>query len=475
MNQNKDQMHPEDMRNLLIFFALAITIYFGYDIFVAKPQQEAMKKAQVAKEKIIATQKSGNQDPQLLILPKKEVLTQNKRISFDNGEIFGSISLKGGRLDDVSFHEFYETLERQKNETLLSPVSTRYPRYIEYGWVAADQGIKLPDDQTIWRVSGNQIFDQNKPVTLSWNNGQGFSFERKVSLDEHYMFTVTQRIINNSGRQITLYPYALISQTGLPRNLQKMWIMHEGPMGFIGDELIEHGYNDLEDESQIAYSANQGWTGITDKYWLTALIPAQGQITKYRYNFIQGPPVAKDKPARSRYQIDMMGSAIQIASGNSAEVTTHAFAGAKKVLLLNEYKGQFNIPNFDLAVDFGMFWIMTKPFFYALHFLFELVGNFGIAILLLTLVIRTAVFPLTNLSYVSFAKMKKVAPQMTELREKHGDDRAALQKSIMTLYQKEGVNPMSGCFPILLQIPIFFALYKVLFITIEMRHAPFYG
>ncbi len=472
MNQNNDKMHPEDMRNMIIFFALALALYFGYNTFIAKPQKEALEKVRVAQEKVEIEQAVN---PTLAIQPREQMIAQNKRFQIKNAQVTGSLSLKGGRLDDISFNEHFETNQKKKKVSSLSPLSTEYPRYVDYGWVSMDKGTKLPNEKTIWRVAGNTKLTQSTPVTIFWNNGRGLRFERTYALDDQFMFTVTQKITNNSGKQITLYPYALISQTGLPKDLQGAWIMHEGPMGYIGDELVELKYKTLKKEKQATYQSASGWTGITDKYWLTSLIPAQGVNIKYRYNFINGPLVPKDQADRSRYQVDMMGEAIQIAVGNTAEATTHLFAGVKKVDLLSKYSEEYNIPNFDLAVDFGLFWIMTKPFYHILHFLYGLVGNFGVAILLLTLLIRTAVFPLTNLSYVSFAKMKKVSPQMTELREKYKDDKPALQKAIMELYQKEGVNPMSGCFPIILQIPIFFSLYKVLFINIDMRHAPFYG
>jgi len=476
MNQNKDQMHPEDMRNLLIFFALAIILYFGYDLFIAKPQQEAMQKAKSVQEQAIKAQKENPQkDPSLLMEPREASLGKTKRIAFDNGQIFGSIALKGGRIDDMSFHNYYKTLEKEEKVSLLSPRESRYPRYIDYGWVTTDDSLNLPNSNTNWRIRGNDKLTQQTPVTLTWNNGQGLIFERTIALDERYMFEIRQSVQNNSGNPVKLFPYALISQTGLPPRLQGAWIMHEGPMGYIGDELVELTYSDLEDKKQASYQSTQGWTGVTDKYWLTSLIPQQGENIKYRYNYIQGPVVAKGQPDRSRYQVDMMGAPVELQNGQSTEVETHLFVGAKEVSVLKQYEEDFNIPSFDLAVDFGMFWFMTVPFFYALHFLFGLVGNFGVAIICLTIVIRMAVFPLTNLSYVSFAKMKKVAPKMTELREQYKDDKQGLQRAMMELYQKEGVNPLSGCFPILLQIPIFFSLYKVLFITIEMRHAPFFG
>ena len=473
--RQKDQMHPDDLRNLFIFFIAAALLYFAYDSFVLKPQTKAMAERAKAEQALAEAEgPKATMEQVAQIRDRAEVIAEGApaRISFDNGEIFGTIDLNGGRIDDVSLHKYYETLEKVNNVSVLSPRGSIGSRAVEYGWIPSE-GIKAaPNGQTRWRVAGNQELKPGAPVTLFWQSPEGLRFERRIEIDERYMFTITQRVSNASGRSVTLHPYALLAQRGLPPGYQSMWISHEGPIGFIGEELFNDGYDTLRDDRKADMQASQGWLGFTDKYWLSALIPPQGQNVKYSFNYSGD---RKDKENKGLYQADFLGDAVVLASGQTSEVTTHFFAGAKEVLVLKDYENALNIPQFDLAVDFGWFWFMTKPFFYAMHYLGLWVGNMGVAIILLTIILRGMTFPLTNISYKSFAKMKKVAPQVTALREKHGEDKQALQKELIAMYQKEEVNPMSGCFPILLQIPIFFALYKTFFVTIEIRHAPFFG
>ncbi|MCB9982841.1 MAG: membrane protein insertase YidC [Rhodospirillales bacterium] len=470
----KDQMHPDDLRNMFIFFILAAILYFAYDTYVLKPQREAIQhRAQIEAEIKQALGPGALQEAKPA--PPKdraEVITEGGRIKIRNSEIRGSMDLSGGSLDDISLGKYFETLEKKDNVAVLNPRLTAFPRSVEYGWVASGQNIAVPKKSTNWQIRGNSDLAPGKPVTMIWDNGQGVIFERRLELDEHFMFTVTQRAINNSGRNITLYPYGLVSQKGMPPTFQGTWISYEGPIGFIGEELFNDSYNDMRKNKKAVKTANQGWLGFTDKYWLTALIPPQGQEVKYSYSYA-GPE--KDKDNEGLYQADFLGAALELKPGQSGEVQSKLFVGAKRVLLLQQYEKDLNIPQFDLAVDFGWFWFMTKPFFYLLHYLHHWIGNMGVAIIIMTIMIRGAVFPLTNTSYRSFAKMKKVAPLVTELREKYGEDKQKLQQELIEMYQREGVNPMSGCLPILVQIPIFFALYKTFFVTIEMRHEPFFG
>lgn len=475
LGQDKDRMHPDDMRNLILFLILAACLYFAYDTYVLKPQRQALeasKQAQVQAQLDVGTLQGASQGVPEEKISREEILQKGERITFDNGAIFGTIALRGGRIDDSSFHNYYETLKKEKNVVLLSPKSTAHPRYIDYGWVAAEKNINLPNAKTLWNVPGNKKLTHETPVTLVWDNGQGLTFERTITLDEHYMFNITQKVINHSGQNVTLYPYGLISQTGLPAFLQNIWIMQEGPMGYVGDKLLDFKYKAIRKEGGQSLQAMSGWLGITDKYWLTALVPAQGENVKYSFNYTGD---VKDPDNQGRYQVDFLGAPVSVESGKSGESQSHLFAGAKQVILLRNYEKALNIPNFDLAVDFGLFWFMTKPFFFLLHFLGNFTGNMGVAIILLTILIRGGVFPLTNTSYRSFAKMKKVSPQIIELRAQYGDDKQKLQEELVKLYSKEGVNPLAGCLPIILQIPIFFALYKTVFITIEIRHAPFFG
>jgi YidC/Oxa1 family membrane protein insertase len=304
-------------------------------------------------------------------------------------------------------------------------------------------------------------------VTLTWDNGQGLRFERSLALDENYMFTVTQRVLNDGDTDVQLSPYGLISRTGTPEILG-FYILHEGLIGVLNDTLEEIDYSDLVDDGPDQFETTSGWLGITDKYWLTSLVPDQQRQVQAR--FLHTAPNGQDK-----YQSDYLYQTMTIPAGGTAEITSRLFAGAKEANLLDTYRDELGIPLFDRAVDFGWFYFLTKPFFHALHYFAEKLGNFGLSILLLTVLIKLAFFPLANKSYKAMAKMRKVQPEMLELRERYGDDKQKLNQEMMALYKREGANPVSGCLPVVIQIPVFFALYKVLFVTIEMRQAPFYG
>jgi len=319
MNHNKDQMHPEDMRNMILFFAIALALYFGYTTFISTPQKEALERHRIAQEKVQIQQAKNST---LAIQARDTVLkSSNNRLFIKNKEITGSLSLKGARFDDISFNNHFETNEKKATIKLLSPRMSEYPRYVDYGWVSSDKNLKVPDENSVWSITGNSTLSADQSVTIFWENDSGLRFERTIALDDHFMFTITQNVRNRSGKNVTLYPYALISQTGLPMGLQGSWIMHEGPMGYIGEELIELKYKTLKKERQVTYQATKGWTGITDKYWLTSLIPAEGKNTKYRYHYIHGPVVTNGMPDRPRYQVDMMGQAAHIPHGMSATVT----------------------------------------------------------------------------------------------------------------------------------------------------------
>lgn len=472
---NKNTMHPEDIRNMLIFFCVSAILYFAYNAYILGPQKEAMRAAEAKQAELVANPQSPEAQKLAAIknpLTREEALQAEQRIQIENAAIKGTLTTKGARLDDIALNNYHETLADKVNVAVLSPAKTKFPRHVEYGWAAADKSVKLPNKDTIWQVRGNTTLAKDKPVTLTWSNGQGLTFERIIAVDDEYMFTITQNVSNQSGKAVTLYPYGLISQQGQPPNFAGTWISHEGPLGYIGDEMFEPSYKSLRKEKKDAVNADQGWIGVTDKYWLTAMIPPQGQDVKYSFTYAG---TRKDPNNIGRFQSDFLGAAITLNSGEASTVESNLFVGAKEVLTLKDYEKALDIPQFNLAVNFGWLWFMSKPFFYFLHYAGEWIGNFGAAIILLTVLIRGAVFPLTNLSYKSFAGMKKVNPQIVELRKEYKDDKQKLQEELIKLYQKEGVNPMSGCLPILLQIPIFFALYRVLFVTIEMRHAPFFG
>ena len=474
MNNQNEPMHPDDRRNLIIFILVAMVIYFAFDHFVLQPKIAHMRASQMQETQTAGVNPSGDLSgadgtEAAAIMTRDQAIEGESRLALDNGAIFGTLPLQGNRIDDIQLKKYFITLGGSDHVPVLSPAGTAHPKFIELGWIADDAGTKLPDKNSRWSVSGNDTIGLDAPVTMTWSNGQGLVFTRTLSVDDRYVISVKQSVRNTGSTEAVLYPYALVASIGIPPGFSKNQIAHEGPIGYIGDKLHEVKYKTLAEKGDQAYVADKGWIGITDKYWLTSLIPAQGEMMKYRFT------TTPASGGITRYQTDLRGEARTLAPGASAESVVYVFAGAKEVRLLDTYEGRYNVPHFDLAVDFGLYYFLTKPFFFLLSFLGHTTGNFGIAIILFTILLRGAMFPLNNTSYRSFAKLKKIAPEMTEMRAKYGDDKQKLQQALVALYTKEKVNPAAGCLPILLQIPIFFALYKVLSVTIEMRHAPFFG
>jgi len=405
--------------------------------------------------------------PQAAAATRESVIAQDSRVTINAKRLVGSIRLKGAQIDDLTMIDFRETTNRNSPQIrLLSPPGAEKPYFARFGWVSGTPGVRVPDDNTVW-TADRQSIGSNQAVRLSWDNGQGLRFIRTVTLDENFMFSVTQRVENSSGKAVTLYPYGLVSRTGTPPTLG-FFILHEGLLGVINDQLREVDYDELQEDGKIEGTSQGGWLGITDKYWLVALVP--DQKAQLRTNFRHTLQNREDK-----YQVDYLSSAVVVQPNSSNEISNRLFAGAKEVKLLDAYEADLGISRFDLAVDFGWFYFLTKPIFYVLIYFFEWLGNFGLAILLLTVIIKIAFFPLANKSYAAMSRMKKLQPKMTKLKERYGDDRAKMNEAMMKLYKDEKVNPAAGCFPMLIQIPVFFALYKVLFVAIEMRHAPFYG
>lgn len=397
---------------------------------------------------------------------RAQTLAQTPRVRIETPRLTGSLSLTGGRLDDLTLATYRETLDADSPEiTLLNPKGTASPYFADFGW-AAQPGTAVPSATTEWKASSSTL-TPDRPVTLTWDNGAGLVFKRTFAIDDNYMVTVTQSVANKTGAAVNLFPYGLISRHGTPETTD-FYILHEGLLGVSAGQLVEIDYDDLQEQGQVEKESRGGWLGITDKYWLTALIPDQNAQVKERYTHRREGLV-------DVYQVDYLGSAQQIAPGQEATVVNRLFAGAKEVKKLDAYEQEIGIERFDLAIDWGWFYFLTRPIFYGLLWINDLVGNFGVAILLLTVGIKLIFFPLANKSYKSMSKMKKIQPQMTKLRERYADDKMKLNQEMMALYKKEGANPASGCLPILVQIPVFFALYKVLFVTIEMRHAPFFG
>ena len=474
-----------DQRNLILAIVLSLTILLSYEIFIGGPQRQALleqsETVQTGEttqlpDAEIPTPPTGETTPGAAAenlggaagaLSRADALAEEPRVAIDSPTLAGSISLKGGRFDDLVLKRYRETI--QPNSPLielLHPTDTAKPYYANFGWSAGPGGPPLPGRDSLWQADGDSL-GPGTPVTLTWDNGQGLRFERILELDESYMFTVTQRVTNDGEADVQLSPYGLISRTGTPEVLG-FYILHEGLIGVFNETLEEIDYSDLVDDGPQHFETTSGWLGITDKYWLTALVPDQARQIQAR--FLHTAQNGQDK-----YQSDYLYQAMTIPAGGTATVVSRLFAGAKEARLLEAYRDELGIPLFDRAVDFGWFWFLTIPFFHALHYFAELLGNFGLSILMLTVLIKLAFFPLANKSYKAMAKMRKVQPEMLELRERYGDDKQKLNQEMMALYKREGANPVSGCLPVVIQIPVFFALYKVLFVTIEMRHAPFYG
>jgi len=401
---------------------------------------------------------------------RERVLAASPRIAIETPSLKGSIALKGARIDDLSLVKYHETVDRNSPSIiLLSPSGTQHPFYAEFGWVAgAGSDVKVPGPDTEWRQEGSGALGVGRPVTLVWDNGAGLSFRRQIAVDENYLFTVKDSVANTGSAPVTLYPYGLISRHGTPHTLG-YYILHEGLIGVMGDKgLQEETYAKIEEKKSITFNVTNAWLGITDKYWAATLLPSTDARVDARFS---SGTVGNVKT----YQTDYLLDAQTIAPGATGVANGRLFAGAKEVAVVDGYDKALSLNRFELLIDWGWFYFITKPMFWAIDWLFKLTGNFGVAILLVTVIIKIIFFPLANKSYASMAKMKNVQPQMQALRERYPDDKVKQQQELMELYRREKINPVAGCLPIVIQIPVFFALYKVLFVTIEMRHAPFFG
>jgi YidC/Oxa1 family membrane protein insertase len=474
-------------RNLLFAILLSIGVLGLWEYMYAMPQRQ--KAEQIAQQQRIergvespaqttpgAPPASGGPGlpptPAVVANPgatRDAALAASPRITVDTPRIKGSINLKGGRVDDIALKDYRETVNpTSPNIVLLSPEGGPMPFYAEYGWVA-DTGTTavLPAPDTVWTAETPGTLTPATPITLRWDNGQGLTFRRTLAVDDNYLFTVTDKVENTGTNTVKLHPYALVSRHGKPL-LQNYYILHEGLLGYLGKEgLQEIKYKKIDEDKLVSFQADAGWLGITDKYWATAIVPPRGEAFTARFSATQGTVPA--------YQSDYLLGAREIAPGASTEVKNELFAGAKEVRIIDQYEKQHQIPRFELMIDWGWFYFITKPMFWTIDFFYHLVGNFGLAILIVTVLVKLIFFPLANKSYASMSKMKKIQPELVAMRERFKDDKMAQQKAMMELYKKEKVNPAAGCLPILIQIPVFFSLYKVLFVTIEMRHAPFFG
>ncbi len=472
-----------EQRNLILAIVLSVTIILAFQYFYELPRmketqhQPAQRTEQTApttgraEGQAAAPAAPATVTPGVEAVPpgqtRAEVLSSSERVMIQGDRVHGSLALAGGRIDNVILSDYHVTTAPDSPDvTLLNPPGAPDTYFAEFGWVPADKSIVVPGRDTVWQADGGEL-RTGQPVAFSWDNGQGLRFHREVAIDDAFMFTVTQRVENTGSEPVTLLPYGLISRWSVPQT-RHFYILHEGPIGVLGGKLHEIDYSDLVKDGDVELPSQGGWLGITDKYWLAALIPDQGSDLTATFRAVKADE-------REHYQVDYLRPAMTVAPGQSIEITERLFAGAKEVKLLDRYGAAFGIPLFDRAVDFGWFYFLTKPLFHVLHFFYSVVGNYGVAILLLTLVVKLLFFPLANKSYTSMSKMKKLQPEMMRLRELYGDDKARMNQELMNLYKTQKVNPMSGCLPIIVQIPVFFSLYKVLFVSIEMRHAPFFG
>ncbi|MEM9104153.1 MAG: membrane protein insertase YidC [Pseudomonadota bacterium] len=400
---------------------------------------------------------------------REAAVGQAERISIETPALTGSINLQGARFDDLKLKRYRETVDPTSPIIdLLSPQNMQEGYFAEFGYVGNDNSGEVPGPDTIWTVDGDQTLTQDTPVVLSWTNDKGLTFTRTIEVDENYMFGIEDAVRNDATAAISVQSYGRVTRLYKP-DLTGIFVLHEGLIGYIGeDKLLEIDYDDLEDDGAFKPSkSSDGWMGFTDKYWATALVPAQGTPFATRFSYFTD--------GRPRYQADFLSDPMTINPGQTATTENHLFAGAKQVPIIDSYEEAYNIVQFNKMIDWGWFYFITRPMFWVLDFFYKMVGNFGVAILATTVLLKLFFFPLANKSYKSMANMKKVQPKMEEIKNKHGDDRQAMQKAMMELYKKEKINPVAGCWPILLQIPVFFALYKVLYVTIEMRHAPFFG
>ena len=456
--------------NLVTAIVVSVLIIFGWQHFYEKPKLQRLAEEQKHYNKTLENVKKetqvANSDK---IINRHEALNLSKRIPIKSAVLSGSISLQGLRFDDLTLLKYHTSLDENSPPVVLfSPSAAPDAYFAEIGWLGNNKNTKLPDSSTVWESDGD-IISPDKPITFTWINPEKVKFVVKVELDDNYMFTIKQTTINNSSHPLQTQYYALINRTYVHESERMVNILHQGMIGAVNGELKEYNYDDIKDKKKQSFTKNKvDWLGITDKYWLAAFIPDSSY--HYSSNFIYGIKSGMDK-----YQADLISTAQIIESGGSFELTHKLFAGAKKVDLLDKYENQYNIKLFDRAIDFGWFYILTKPIFNAMNFFYLYVGNFGISIMIVTIIIKLAMFTLANKSYRSMKKMKNLQPQMERLKELYADDKARLNQEIMNLYKKEKVNPVSGCLPLLIQIPVFFSIYKVLYVTIEMRHAPFFG
>ncbi len=464
-------MQQDNARNTILFIVITVAILIGYQMLVLQPQadrRQAELEARGATPAEQAEEGTALRPESTIFTDRRTAQASGPRVPVDTPTMQGSLSLRGARIDDLYLKNYDETLNSDTPVELFRPQGAEHAYFAQFGWLGQNISGGVPGPNTVWALTSGATLTPQTPITLTWDNGSGLRFTRVISIDEQYMFAVADTVANLSADPVTLAPYGAVERQGVPQDLGRAFILHEGAIGVMEDRLRLEKYGDWRKTPRIDYSSTGGWLGITDKYWLAAIIPDQSDAVEARLTV--RPMMGTDL-----HQVQVMSQAVTIQPGRQIVETQHLFAGAKRAEILRGYEASLGVPRFDQAIDWGMFWFLTRPIFLILEFFYGLVGNFGVAILLLTVVIKLLLFPLANKSYESLSKMKTLQPKMEALKKEHKDEPAKFQQEMMALYQKEKINPLAGCLPILVQIPVFYALYKVLFVTIEMRHAPFFG
>jgi len=468
-----------DQKNFIVAIVLSVVIIMGWQtLFPSKttpPQQQQTTQTTSPGAPAGAPATPGAAPgaatpaaaPPKVMTLEEALADQGPRVTFNTDQVLGSIVLKGARIDDVRLAKQRETIDPNSPPVpVLSPVGTAHPYYAEFGWSTSDTAVKLPGPDTVWTASSTTLAP-GKPVKLTWDNGQGLIFALDVTLDDYFMFDVKQSVENKTDKPVTLFPWGLVVRYGEPK-AEGTYVLHEGPYGVFNGSLKEFGYSDFKDNKQQKISTTGGWVGITDKYWMATLVPDQKDKVEVTVKGTGALP-------NTKFQVDYVGQGVTVAPGASGSSNAQLFAGAKIVKLIDAYEKKYGIEKFDLTIDWGWFWFFTKPLFWLLEWLYAQIGNFGLAIMVLTVIVKAIFYPLANKSYAAMSKMKALQPEMEKMKERYGEDRQRLNQEMMQLYRREKVNPAAGCLPIIVQIPVFFALYKVLYTTIEMRHQPFFG
>ena len=461
----------DNQKNLLIAVVLSVVILVGFDFFF-KPEKKQFQENSIEQNQTNQRVDSREDDN----LPSINAQIENKadkddrlveeRITFNSKRLSGTINLIGATMDDLSLKDYFETINKEKKIKILNPVSSLSPYFLRIGWASPDKSIKLPNKDSKWK-SQKKDYSENEKIELEWNNGEGLTFFRTIEFDENFLISVVDKVENKSPKTIKLTNFSYLRRLNY-RPANKFFILHEGPLGVFNDTLKEVSYDEIEENNEIIETTKNGWIGYTDHYWQVTIFPETNETFKARFKNL--------KNRNNSVQIDFINENIKtLRSGESLKTKSYIFAGAKEVPLIDQYIKKIGINKLDLSVDFGWFYFLTKPLFYALHFLSSLVGNFGVGIIILTICIRIVLFPLANKSFKSMNSMRMITPEIQRIRERYKDDRQRMNQEMFAMYKEKKINPAAGCLPILIQIPIFFALYKVLFVSIEMRHAPFFG